>query len=136
MSSADLILETCYPHWGVIPDGTVSAIGTLDFMYKVPAADPPKKCVVKYEDEFVAFGVFYGKNERYLGFGLHILAPGFTVTSQSQWITVTDASSRNHKLGSMKVLVDFAPLRMISILNDGKRGISYQVSTRRKDTCL
>lgn len=130
------LYELCYPHWVTAPEGCVFPIGDTVWLYRMPGSDPPKKCLDKYTDDNIVFSVFYGKNERYLGFGVQALRPGFVSASQAQWLTLADASSTKHNQGTMKVLIDFAPLRMISIANDGNIGVSYQVSTRRKDTCL
>lgn len=130
----DSITETCYPHWAVMPDGAFYQIGDYDYMYRM--ADPvlPRKCTLKFEDNHVAFAVFYGRNEKYLGFVLHAKSDLFVPIVQPQWVMLTDSTSHNHN--TPKPVVDFAPMRMVKCLNDGSLGASYWLSTRRKDTCL
>jgi hypothetical protein len=127
-------METCYPHWSVVPESSFYQIGDHDYMYRVSDPVLPRKCTLRFEDDNVAFAVFYGRNEKYLGFVLHAKKDDFSAVVQPQWVMLADATSKTHTKPAP--VVDFAPMRMIKCLSDGALGASYWLSTRRKDTCL
>lgn len=127
------IVDTYYSFWDSIVEGSFSQVTGMDYLYRL-GSTTPRKSAVKYEDTNVLLSVFFGRNERYLGFGLHVKRDGFSSIHQPHWVMLTDASSTQHT--SPQYTVDFPPMRMLRCSTDGELGYSYWLSARRKDTCL
>lgn len=133
----DELLALYAPHWEDAPESTFYVLGDRDYLYRVSDVVVPRKCAVKFEDDHIIFAVFYGRNERYLGFALHVkdsTQKPFGAITEPQWIQIVDMTSTIHT--EPEAIVDFALMRMLRFKTDGERGHSYILSTRRKDTCL
>ncbi len=126
------------PHWSYCEEGEFCSIGNRHYLYRIPGAAEPKRCVIRYEDDNIVLFVFCGKNDKHLGFGVWVRREGgFAIIEHQHWLMFADRDSNSH---TMRKTVDYAidhpAIRMAVASTDGTVGKSYWVSVKRKETFL
>lgn len=122
------------PHWRYCDVSEFTDING-DYLYLVPESSPPKKCVIRYEDENVVVVSFLSKGTDVSGFAVRVLREdGFAIIDQQHAVMLADLDSTRH--WDPKYVVDTPNIRVIKAQADGSVGVSYWVSVKRKETCL
>ncbi len=130
-----------YDNWSDATPGCFSLLGERDFLYRVTPkksdkpTDLPKKYTTKFENEHVEFVVFFGKNERYLGFGFHAKV-ALSPFHQQQHVMFVDSKSVGKHEGIEYLVEDFTQMFLARSKTDGPIGYSYWLSTKRKESIL